>query len=42
MNHITLVLFLVLKTCQNPNPGDTQLKDISIATRPPSHQRKKS
>ena len=35
MNH---VLFLVLKTCQNPNLGDAQLKNISLAARHPSHQ----
>ena len=38
MNHITLVLFLALKTCQNPNPGDAQIRDISLAARHSSHQ----
>ena len=39
MNH---VLFLVLKTCLNPNPGDAQLKDISLTAKHPSHQSKKA
>ena len=38
MNH---VLFFVLKTCQTPNPGDNQLRDISLAIKYPSHQSKK-
>ena len=38
MNH---VLFLVLKTCQNPNPGDAKLRDIALAAKHPSHQSKK-
>ena len=38
MNH---VLFLVLKTCQNPKPGDAKLRDISLAAKHPSHQSKK-
>ena len=41
MNHISHALFLVLKTCQNPNPGDAQLRDISLSARRPSHQCKK-
>ena len=36
MNH---VLFLVLKACQNPNPGDAKQRDIS--SKHPSHQSKK-
>ena len=34
------VLFLILKLCKNPNPGDAQLRDISLATRHPSYQSK--
>ena len=41
MNHISHVLFVVLKTCQNRNLGDTQLRDKSLTTRHPSHQSKK-
>ena len=41
MNHITHLLFLALKTCQNLNPGDAQLEDINLAARHPSHQSKK-
>ena len=41
MNFVSHVLFLVLKTCQNSNPGDVQLRDISLAARHPSHQSKK-
>ena len=41
MNHISHALFLVLKTCQNPNPGDAQRRDISLSARRPSHQCKK-
>ena len=33
-------LFLVLKTCQNQNPGEDQLRDVSLAARHPSHQNK--
>ena len=35
MNHISHALFLVLKTCQNPNPGDAQRRDISLSARRP-------
>ena len=41
MNNISHALFLVLKACQNPNPGDAQLRDISLSARYPSHQSKK-
>ena len=41
MNHITHLLFLALKTCQNRNHGDAQLEDITLAARHPSHQSKK-
>ena len=41
MNHISHVLFLAPKTCQNPNPGDAELKDIPLAARHPSFQCKK-
>ena len=41
MNHISHVLFFVLKICQNPNPGDAQLSDTTLATRYTSHQSKK-
>ena len=41
MNHITHLLFLALKTCQNLNPGDARLEDITLAARYPSHQSKK-
>ena len=40
MNYIIHFLFLVLKACQNLNPGDSQLTDISLAARHPSHQSK--
>ena len=38
MNH---VLFLVLKTCQNPKPGDAKVRDISLAAKHSPHQSKK-
>ena len=38
MYHISHVLFLVLKSCQNLNPGDARLRDISLAARHSSHQ----
>ena len=41
MNHISHVLFLVLKTCQNPNPAEAKLRDTSRAARHPSHQSEK-
>ena len=31
MNHLSHVLFLILKICQNPNPGNAQVKDITLA-----------
>ena len=41
MNHISHVLFLVQKTCQNPNLGDAKLRHITFAARNLSHQSKK-
>ena len=41
MNHRSHVLFLVLKICQKPNPGDEQLRGVSLAARHPSNQSKK-
>ena len=41
MNHINHVLFLILKTCQDPNPRDVQLRDIFFLVRHPPHKRKK-
>ena len=41
MNHISHVLFLVLKTCQNLNSGDAQLRHVTLAARHLSHQSKK-
>ena len=38
MSHVQL---LVLKTCQNTNSGDAQLRDISLAAKYTSHQGKK-
>ena len=35
------ILFLVLKTCQNPKLGDAKVRDISLTTKHPSHQSKK-
>ena len=40
MNDVSHVLSLILKTCENPNSEDAQIKDISLATRHPSHQSK--
>ena len=40
MNHINHVLFLVLKTCPNPNSRDIQLRVTSLASRHSSHQGK--
>ena len=40
-NHISHVLFLVLKSCQNPNPEDAQLRDIFFAARHTPFQSKK-
>ena len=31
MNHINHVLFHVLKTCQNTNPGDAHLRNVFLA-----------
>ena len=41
MNHISHVLFLILKSYQNQNSGDAQPRDISLAARHLSHQSKK-
>ena len=41
MNNINHVLYLFLKMCQNPNPGDAQLRNISLAIRYLPHQSKK-
>ena len=41
MDHLSHVLFLVLKTYQNQNPGDAQLRDISFVARHNSHQSRK-
>ena len=38
MSHISHVF--LLRTCQNPNPRDALLRDISLITRHPSHQSK--
>ena len=40
MNHVSHVLSLVLKTCQNPNPRDVHLRDIFLAAIHPSHHSK--
>ena len=40
MNHLSHVLFLILKICQNPNPGNAQVKDITLAARIPTHKGK--
>ena len=40
MNHISHVLFLILKKCQNPNPRNAQVRDITLAARIPRHKGK--
>ena len=41
LNKYESCLFLALKTCQNPNLGDAQLRNISFAAKNPSHQSRK-